>query len=300
MSVISVSTPRPASESEIRTLLLEYRKQNWSGIQCPEWHEKITDDLLREDGQTILSHVARVCPIPVNARILDVGSGVGSFVAGCRRRGLRAFGVEPDRIGQGSSLTAIQIASRRVEEQVFAVAVGENLPFADGSFDLVTMNQVMEHVSDQVVVLREAVRVVKEGGAVYIACPNYLRFHEPHYKILWLPLLPKSLGRLYLRLRGRDPVLLGQLTYTTNARLRKLCRGLGKGYECVDLHGEQLLDKCNGARFARAWVRTVARMMRVPFLGGLLRRGALAFARLTEGGCEVVVIRRPCPADSSC
>ena len=86
------------------------------------------------------------------------------------------------------------------------------------------MNQVIEHVGDQRAVLREALRVMKPGGALYLACPNYLRFYEPHYKIFWIPLLPKFLGRLYLRLRGRRPVLIDQITYTTNARIKKLLR----------------------------------------------------------------------------
>ena len=103
------------------------------------------------------------------------------------------------------------------------------MPFPDACFDLVVMNQVIEHVADQSMVVREAARVVREGGAIYIACPNYLRFYEPHYKIFWAPLLPKTLGRIYLRLRGRSPAMLNQLTYTTNRRLRKLLAELGPG-----------------------------------------------------------------------
>jgi len=295
-----MSPVEKASESEIRSLLLDYRRQNWAGIQRPEWHARIADDLLREDGTGILSHVALACTLPADPTILDVGSGVGSFVVGCRRRGLRAFGVEPDRIGRGAALTSIEIARRRVDEQVFAVAVGEKLPFGDACFDLVTMNQVIEHVKDQKLVLREALRVVRPGGVVYIACPNYLRFYESHYKIFWFPLLPKTLGRLYLRLRGRDPVLLDQLTYTTNSRLRRLCATIARGDACVDLHGQTFLAKCRDASFARPWFRIVAKSMRLPLLGGILERMALAFARVTEGGCEVAIVRGSHLVDGSC
>jgi ubiquinone/menaquinone biosynthesis C-methylase UbiE len=84
--------------------------------------------------------------------------------------------------------------------------VGERLPFRDSTFDLVVMDQVIEHVAEQKQVLDEALRVLKSGGALYIACPNYLRFYEPHYKIWFISLLPKFLGGVYLRLRGRDPI----------------------------------------------------------------------------------------------
>ena len=218
------------SESELRALVLQYRRQNWQGIQTPQWQERIAEDILRDDGETVLRAIADFWTAPPGAAVLDIGSGVGSFVVACRKRGFRAFGIEPDRIGQGGRISSIQIARRRLENQVFVVSVGERLPFADRSFDLITMNQVMEHVSEQAAVLNEALRVLKDGGAIYIASPNYLRFYEPHYKIKWFPLLPKFLGRGYLRLRGRDPVLLDQLTYTTNARLRALFRGLGAEY----------------------------------------------------------------------
>jgi SAM-dependent methyltransferase len=166
------------------------------------------------------------------------------------------------------------------------------LPFAEQSFDLVTMNQVLEHVSDQASVLREAARVVKAGGAIYIACPNYLRLYEPHYKIFWLPMLPKFMGRAYLRLRGRDPVMLDQLSYTTNARLRRLFSELGDEYQSVDLHARGFLAKCLRGSFARRWVRTAAKMMKLPLIGNVLQRAVLRFLALREGGSEFVIVRR--------
>jgi ubiquinone/menaquinone biosynthesis C-methylase UbiE len=118
------------------------------------------------------------------------------------------FGVEPDRIGNETSVTSLRIASKRLDPSPFAAAVGEQLPFAGVTFDLVVMDQVIEHVADQHKVLAEAWRVLKPGGAMYVACPNYLGFYETHYKVWFLPLLPKVLGNLYLRLRRRDSVLL--------------------------------------------------------------------------------------------
>ena len=101
-------------------------------------------------------------------------------------RACEHVGTEPDRIGQGAKITSIQIARRRLAPAVFASGVGEKLPFPTRCFDFVVMNQVIEHVADQSMVVREAARVVREGGVIYVACPNYLRFYEPHYKICWL------------------------------------------------------------------------------------------------------------------
>jgi SAM-dependent methyltransferase len=279
------------SESEIRNLLLRYRRENWEGIQPPEVQDRVVDDLMRCDANGLLNKVAPYRPISARSRLLDLGSGVGSFVAACRDQGLDCFGIEPDRIGNGTELTAIQIARRRVAQPVFAAALGENLPFADRTFDLVTMNQVIEHVSDQRAVLREATRVLKDGGVLYVACPNYLRFYEPHYKIFWLPLMPKFLGRIYLRLRGRRPVMLGQITYTTNGRLHQLLKSLGPAYTVFDLHREQFLKKRVEGSFAAWSTRLVSKLTHLRVFGPVILRSVLWFGSIRQGGCEWVVIR---------
>ena len=292
MNLVTPLVSALLTEPELRALLERYRRENWRGIQTPEWQARIVDQTIEDNGEATFDKLAGVWSFPENATILDIGSGVGAFVIACHRRGLRAFGIEPDRIGQGGSITSIQIASRRIDHQVFAVATGEDLPFRDRRFDLVTMNQVMEHVSDQKAVLREAARVLKPGGAIYIACPNYLRFYEPHYKIFWFPLLPKILGRLYLRARGRSPALLNQITYTTNSRLRALARGLGSQYATMDLHRQKFLEKCEQGSFLSLRARIVGLMAKLPVIGRVVIWAALRFLSWTEGGVEIVVVRR--------
>ena len=294
-SVAKISVPpipEPALDSDtLRDLLLEYRERNWRGIQTPEVRQRVVEETLRDDGANVLRQVEAFWKLPVAARVLDIGSGVGTFVAACRSRGLQAVGIEPDRIGQGAPITSIQIARRRFKTAVFAAAVGESLPFADACFDLVTMNQVLEHVTDQMAVVQEAFRVLKPGGAMYIACPNYLRFYESHYKLFWLPLLPKRVGRWYLRLRGRNPILLGQITYTTNRRVRRLLAALASNSQVVDIHREQFLRKLSHGSFASLKSRVVAKVARLPVVGRLVIHLVLLFLRLREGGCEMLVLR---------
>ena len=280
------------STEDLRNLLLQYRRENWAGIQPADVQAGVVDQILQDDGTLVLKQVQSCFQLPADGLVLDVGSGVGTFVVGCRSRGIRALGVEPDRIGQGGNLSSLRIARRRTAESIFVAGTGENLPFADQTFNLVTMNQVIEHVNDQSACLREAMRVLKPGGALYIACPNYLRFYEPHYKIFWLPLMPKLVGRVYLGLRGRDPVMLPQLTYTTNARLRRYLRALGPGCKYVDLHEQQFLEKRSAGTFASRKFQLLARLTRIPVLGRVLLRLVLFAIRIREGGCEMVLFKR--------
>ena len=293
MTKQSIEGAPSLNESELRGLLLEYRRENWNGIQPEATQGQIVEDLIHGDAEGPLHQVEPYVAISGDSRILDLGSGVGSFVMACKKRGLRVFGLEPDRIGQGAKITSIQIARRRLDAPVFVSGVGESLPFPDSCFDLVVMNQVVEHVTDQSVVVGEAARVLREGGAIYVACPNYLRFYEPHYKILWAPLLPKILGRIYLNLRGRRPEMLNQLTYTTNRRLRKLLEALGPDFTVIDLHREQFLRKRATSGFAARSTRLAARLTQLPIVGSVFLWALLKYGSIAEGGCEMVVLRKP-------
>jgi SAM-dependent methyltransferase len=57
----------------------------------------------------------------------------------------------------------------------------EDLPMADGTYDLVLCNQVLEHVPDPLAVLREIRRVLKPGGQAWISAPLFYEEHEVPY-----------------------------------------------------------------------------------------------------------------------
>lgn len=284
LKYIAVTIP----QTQLRELLAQYRRQNWAGIQTPDWQERIVADMLRSEAPAVLERIAPYWQPGPGARILDLGSGAGGFVAACRKRGLSAYGVEPDRIGNGAEITAIQIAAQRVVTPAFVVGVGERLPFADCAFDLVVLDQVLEHVSDQSSVLAEALRVVKPNGAVFIACPNYLCFYEPHYKVAFLPLMPKVLGKWYLKLRGRNPILLEQIQYTTNWRVRSLLRQFSLQI-IFDLNADAFLSKCAAGGFVSRKAKRIRRLTQVPLLGGMLRRGMVFLIRLRERGTAMLI-----------
>jgi len=50
---------------------------------------------------------------------------------------------------------------------------GYELPFADASFDLVCLFDTIEHIPDDEQALREARRVCKPGGHVFVSVPAY-------------------------------------------------------------------------------------------------------------------------------
>lgn len=98
-----------------------------------------------------------------NAMILDNGCGLGTWLDAFATHTQRLFGleIETDRATK---------AARSGAE--IAIGVGERLPFADGVFDVVFSNEVIEHVADDRLAVAEMARVTRPGGRVVIFCPN--------------------------------------------------------------------------------------------------------------------------------
>lgn len=99
--------------------------------------------------------------------VLDVGCNTGYGT-------LRFMPVANRVVGADVSPRAIDAALHRATDgrPEFVVTTGFELPFANGSFDLVTSFQVLEHVPDPKAFLGELVRVARPGGTVILATPN--------------------------------------------------------------------------------------------------------------------------------
>lgn len=134
------------------------------------------------------------------ARVLDIGCGIGAYLAKFRALTAEAFGVDVDAAKLESALYDKQLTT-------VALAVSEQLPFPDNTFDAVLLHEVIEHVADDRRTVREAHRVAKTGASVLIFAPNRLYPFETHgfyvgkrYVFGNIPLLgylPDSLRRLF-------------------------------------------------------------------------------------------------------
>lgn len=95
-------------------------------------------------------------------RLLDAGCGTG--------RHLVEYGVLGEAHGIDPSPAAVEACHRRGLDHVIAAPI-ERLPYGDASFDLVLATDVLEHLPDDAVALRELRRVAAPGATIICTVP---------------------------------------------------------------------------------------------------------------------------------
>ena len=110
-------------------------------------------------GIPLYRHVLERVPVAGGTRLLDVGCGAGRFSRIAADRGAQVAGLD-------ASAPLVEIARERVRAADFRVGDMEQLPWPDGSFDVVTGFNSFFIAGDMVNALREARRVTRLGGLV--------------------------------------------------------------------------------------------------------------------------------------
>ena len=129
----------------------------------------------------VLDFARRFAMSRPGARILDYGCGAGTLVAAGRAAGLDMLGA--DVFFQGSPGARAEAERAGLLKTAIHEIRDGRLDFEDGAFDLVTNNQVLEHVEDLDAVLGELHRVLKHDGVLLSIFPSREVFREGHIGI---------------------------------------------------------------------------------------------------------------------
>lgn len=123
----------------------------------------------RAGQQRRLEMIVRAGGERLRGDILENGCGVGMYVEHLAPFGGRVFGLEYD---------FERAAEAGARSPGIVNAAGEQLPYPNSSFDLILSHEVLEHVADDVLAIREMVRVLRDpapgrpGGRAVIFVPN--------------------------------------------------------------------------------------------------------------------------------
>jgi 2-polyprenyl-3-methyl-5-hydroxy-6-metoxy-1,4-benzoquinol methylase len=196
-------------------------------------------------------------PARRDGRLLDVGCATGEFLAAARARGWEPHGVDISPVA----------AARAAELTGAPVHVGTlaTVPYPPGSFDAVTLWDVIEHSQRPRADVTAVARLLRPGGRLGMTTPN--------------------VGSLTYRLLGRKWSVVGpneHIYYFSPATLGRLLAGCG--FEVVATRTEGLEVETRASASAPGALRPLVRRLAAPL-------GRIALRRSLGDGLHVIAVR---------
>lgn len=160
---------------------------------------KLTPEEFERGAADYEAMYGRFLPASMDAAILDAGSGAGHFLYYLKNKGYSNF------TGIDMSPQQVDFCRKNISENVVLADVFDYLKERHGVFDLISLNDVLEHIpKEKVILLLSLLRAnLKVGGKLILKTPNlgnffsvYLRYkdftHETGFterslrQVLWL------------------------------------------------------------------------------------------------------------------
>lgn len=199
-----MSSAANVAEERYLAQLESARSTWWSSGNFDTWKKLYAGEYPR--GFLIIETLRKYAPEfkVEGADVLDIGCGDAGAIIAFAERGARCAGIE-------CFDTSLERGRLRATDHGVTVdlrkGVAESIPYPDASFDLVMLDNVLEHVNDRPLTLREVRRVLKPGGILYMVTPKplslYSLWNDPHYDLAGLVLMPRRMQIWYFeKVRG--------------------------------------------------------------------------------------------------
>lgn len=171
------------SRARVRRWLANgYRNWRYGTTERPASRLGICAAQLWRNGRATIDASMRHLPRPSpGQRLLDVGCGNGAFLQRARSAGWEVTGIDFDaRAVRQARMTGLDVREGGVEV----------LEGSEGSFDVITMAHVIEHLPNPLTNLRKCHGLLKPGGTIWLETPNIDALGHGLYGAAWRGLEP--------------------------------------------------------------------------------------------------------------
>ncbi len=147
-----------------------------------EKNKQVKNSWMNHMRNHVYGNSAKMACVKEGMKILDVGCGCGTEVFWWLLQGFEAYGIDCCEWKMNFCKQKIDDFNFPQEwKERFIFGYGEKLPFEDESLDIVSSWYVLEHVDDWKICIKEMLRVLKPGGAIFLNGPDYRNSFEEHY-----------------------------------------------------------------------------------------------------------------------
>jgi SAM-dependent methyltransferase len=159
--------------------------------------------------------------------VLDIGCGLGHTAIALGAVCKTVVGIEPSRdLYEKACANALPSNVRFERRGVYELTERDR-------YDLIVLDNVLEHLPDQADALTRISALLRPAGTLYLLLPNKLWPIEVHYHLPFLSYLPLRLANAYLRASGRGCDYTDASYAPTYWRLKRLLRNAGLSFRFV-------------------------------------------------------------------
>ncbi len=172
----------------------------------------------------VIPFIERTFPLPAGARVLEIGCGEGGVLRAFMEKGCVGVGVE---LVENRAENAKQFLQEFIDKgvcQIFSKNIYDVQDVAEelgGTFDLIVMKDVIEHIPDQKKLLATLRNFLKPNGCIYAGFPPWQMPFGGHQQICqksrflaklpYYHLLPAFLYAWILRRGGESEAIVKDL-----------------------------------------------------------------------------------------
>jgi len=142
----------------------------------------------RDRGEEIANSIVTILGSSIHGlSCIDIGSGYGGLLLGLAKKGASVLGIEYDKQLYELSLTNIQDEPYDIHIRYGDILDREVIP-AGTKFDLITINDVFEHIFDIEFLFKKLDQISHENTIIYFEIPNHHSYHairKEHHKHIY-------------------------------------------------------------------------------------------------------------------